>query len=205
MAEINIEKRKSPVWPWILLAVLAIAAVIWWIDDDDPDTFQTEEVAQIDEENNFDANNMQENGQEGNVREYISYIEENGNKITVSHKYSHDALTRLADALEEVATENNAELQNENALKELRDKADQLKETTSSTQHANLLSEASKNAADIIENLKADLPENSTDISDLKDAAESINPNALLTNQKNEVHRFFNESAEVLEAMSANV
>lgn len=187
------------------MAVLAIAAVIWWIDDDDPDTFQTEEVAQIDEENNFDANNMQENGQEGNVREYISYIEENGNKITVSHKYSHDALTRLADALEEVATENNAELQNENALKELRDKADQLKETTSSTQHANLLSEASKNAADIIENLKADLPENSTDISDLKDAAESINPNALLTNQKNEVHRFFNESAEVLEAMSANV
>lgn len=201
MAEIKIEKRKSPVWPWILLAVLVIAAVIWWSGDDEPDVVNTEEVVDVGRENDTDFDNFREDSQGNDVQAFVSYIETNGNKIGLSHKYSHDALTHLADALEAIVSENNVDLENQDALKEIRDHADQLKETTSSTQHANILAKASTKAVDIMQNLGDSYPEINGQIEEVRSAAEAINPNAMLTNQKENVHKFFNESAETLEAM----
>ena len=33
MAEIKIEKKSSPIWPWILLIVLIVAGLIWYFSD----------------------------------------------------------------------------------------------------------------------------------------------------------------------------
>ena len=35
MAEINIEKKSSPVWPWVLLILLVIAGAIWYFYEKD--------------------------------------------------------------------------------------------------------------------------------------------------------------------------
>ena len=34
MAEIKIEKKSSPIWPWILLIIIIVAGVIWYFSDD---------------------------------------------------------------------------------------------------------------------------------------------------------------------------
>jgi len=47
MAEINIERKKKPVWPWILLLVI-VALLVWAIyelTNDRGDTTLTEEPA----------------------------------------------------------------------------------------------------------------------------------------------------------------
>ncbi|MEJ8755585.1 hypothetical protein WG947_01140 [Pontibacter sp. H259] len=51
MAEINIERRKKPVWPWILL-LLIVALLIWAIyemtnDRDDIDTEEVQETGML--------------------------------------------------------------------------------------------------------------------------------------------------------------
>lgn len=54
MADINVRKRNSPVWPWILgLVIVIIAAiVIFNVADNDEDTFETGSVFES-EENNY--------------------------------------------------------------------------------------------------------------------------------------------------------
>lgn len=34
MAEINIEKKSSPIWPWILLIILIVAGLIWYFSEE---------------------------------------------------------------------------------------------------------------------------------------------------------------------------
>jgi hypothetical protein len=31
MAEIRVEPRRKPIWPWILVIVVIIAALAWWL------------------------------------------------------------------------------------------------------------------------------------------------------------------------------
>lgn len=33
MAEIKIEKKSSPIWPWILLIILIVSGLIWYFSD----------------------------------------------------------------------------------------------------------------------------------------------------------------------------
>lgn len=210
MAEIDIEKKKAPVWPWIIVALLAIAAIIWWADDDnDMNATETEEVAvnENDLDNNMNADNENNDQvQAEEVESYVAFVNNSNKNIDVSHEYTHDALTKLADALEEVVDENNADLENGNSLKELRQQADQLTENVSSEKHANILSRAFTSAADIMENLQEKhYPDNKENVEEVKDAAQSIDPQVIVTDQKEVVHKFFDKAADALQEMEQNV
>ena len=37
MAEIKIEKKSSPIWPWILLIILIVAGLIWYFSNNGDD------------------------------------------------------------------------------------------------------------------------------------------------------------------------
>lgn len=46
MAEINIERKKNPMWPWIILLLVIIALIGWALYEitDEPDEVEYEEV-----------------------------------------------------------------------------------------------------------------------------------------------------------------
>lgn len=48
MAEINIERKKRPVWPWILLLII-LALLAWAIYEmtNDRDEYETEETGMV--------------------------------------------------------------------------------------------------------------------------------------------------------------
>ncbi|MEX2335720.1 MAG: hypothetical protein WD555_00440 [Fulvivirga sp.] len=203
MAEINVEKRKAPVWPWVALALLVVAAIVWWSGDDENETTNQQVVM---EEGNNNPERMeapqQTQSQPAEVQDYVTYIENNGNNIDVSHEYTHDALTRLADALEGVAQGKNADLANDNDMQKLREQADRLKQEPSSDEHADVISQAFTSAANILDNLQEEyFPEDDAQVEEVKNAAEAVDPNTTLTDQKDKVHNFFDKSAIALEGL----
>lgn len=46
MAEINIERKKKPMWPWLLLLLVIIALIAWALYEmtNEPDETEYEEV-----------------------------------------------------------------------------------------------------------------------------------------------------------------
>ena len=50
MAEIKIEKKSTPIWPWLLLALLIIGGLAWYFLADDDMDDEIAEVEQIEED-----------------------------------------------------------------------------------------------------------------------------------------------------------
>lgn len=218
MADINVEKKKRPVWPWIL-AILIAAAVIWVIADNGDE--YGEEVATVDTEQEYEERqNTQDTLYRDRERDrnrerdrdraeqdaamaYVSFIEENGDEVTKSHEYSSQALTHLSKAVKEVAQENNVSIENKNELDNLQEKADKLTREKSSTKHANILANAFNSAARVINNIQEEeFPNLEEEANEVKNAADKIKPNVVATNQKDAIKNFYEKSATALEEMN---
>ncbi len=56
MAEINIQKKKKPIWPWILgiivLAALLITAIYWFAEKPDNELEFDDQTEQLEQPNN---------------------------------------------------------------------------------------------------------------------------------------------------------
>lgn len=218
MAEIHVKRKSSgPNWPWILLILLAVGIVGWLLldtDDAENDMAYIQESEEVtDNEYATDDNIEYNNGQPGTdlqsaqlsnneeVNSFINYVQDNNENIGIEHNYSSKALTELAGALSTLSDE--ANLQNDPDLQNLRDKADQLEKNPSSEQHANIMSEAFTSAANVIDKVqKQKFPEMEQEANDVMQAAKAIQPSELATNQKDQIKSFFNESADAVQAMS---
>ena len=49
MAEINVEKKSSPIWPWILLIIVIVAGIIWYYSYNNEDIRTNDPVEQIED------------------------------------------------------------------------------------------------------------------------------------------------------------
>ena len=204
MAEIKVEKKNRPVWPWVV-GILLLAAIIWIVADDDnlePENEITATEPVI--EQDMDGDTMQADAR-GSAMAYVNFIEENGEKITTDHEYSRQALTYLSRALDNVANENNVSVEDREKLNELREKADQLVQNQTSTEHADILDKAFTDAAEIIEKLQQEkFPELRREAEEVKNAADRVRPNVVVTNQKEAVKNFFERSADAIQSMANN-
>ena len=94
MTEIKIEKKK-PVWPWILL-VLGLLVAAWLLffrnDKDEPAETGNKTAIDVHENNNI-------------VATYVTFINSDTNTMSLDHAFTSDALTKLTDAVDAMATE----------------------------------------------------------------------------------------------------
>ncbi|MGK7392142.1 MAG: hypothetical protein ACNS60_17450 [Candidatus Cyclobacteriaceae bacterium M2_1C_046] len=208
MADIRVEKKSKPVWPWIL-AILIAAAVIWVIADDDDE--YGEEIGVVTTEQEYEERqNAQDTlyrdgqrGEEDAAMAYVNFIEENGDNVTKSHEYSHQALTHLSKAVKEVAEENNVSIENKDQLDNLEQQANKLMKERSSAKHADIMANAFNSAATVISNVQEkQYPDMAQQANELEKAAEEVKPGVLATNQKDAIKNFFDKAANTLEAMN---
>jgi hypothetical protein len=207
MAEIKVEKKNRPVWPWIL-GILLLAAVIWIIADDDREP--VEQIGTVYEEPMNEADNFGDNDQNardarGAAMAYVNFVNENNEEITTDHEYSQQALTHLSRALNSIANQSNVSIEDKQKLDELRQKADRLVQNKDSKKHADMLADAFASAANIIQNLQQkEFPELKEKAEDVKNAANNVKPNVVVTNQKDAVKNFFDKSADAVKSMAEN-
>lgn len=89
MAEIKIEK-KAPVWPWLLLALAAIALLLYFF------VFRNKAETVADAPVVPALIDVKENN--GTVAEYVNFVGADTATMTLDHSYSSKALRMLVDA-----------------------------------------------------------------------------------------------------------
>lgn len=210
MAEINIEKKKKPVWPWIV-AVLLLVAVIWiLVDNDDDDGMddipaQTEESAYQEPDNDYqdagDQQAMQSNQEAGPAMAYVNFVEENEAEIGLEHTYTHQALTHLSKALNDLSE--NPSQETKTKIDELTMQADQLMQNTYSGEHADMMSACFQSAADAIKSIQQEqYPDLQEQAGEVEQAAGEITGEDLATDQKEAIRNFFSVSADAVGQMA---
>lgn len=210
MADINVERKGPSIWPWII-GLIILALVIWALAElmGDDDVVDTDPVAVVDEPaaspvpapvTNTRADSMAGPA----VQEYLAMCTGTAAEVAPDHQFTSGCLDQLATTLESVVQRPDmAGLDLQAQLTDFRQKADRLVQSPNeSTQHANWTREAFISAADLLDDLQDDrYPELEAGVERLTDAAEAVQADALLTEQGDAIHAFFNQVGDLLSAM----
>jgi hypothetical protein len=199
MAEIQIERKERNVWPWVL-AGLVLLALLWFLftrGDDAAERQAGADTAAVD---------TAVAATTGAVNSFVSYVEERRARTDadLSHEYTADGLRRLAAALGDVATRDTAAGQAiQPRLDSLRQRADDLERNAGSTNHARYAREAFVAAAGVMSAIQQQrYPNLSSQVSAVRQAAESVQPGTLLLEQKTQVQQFFDRAADAMRGMT---
>ena len=210
MAEIKIEKKK-PIWPWIILVLIILALLYFLVfaDDDDNDDMDDVETEQVEEGTVWDDEDTTSwetettssdtlSGQ--GVSEYLTYVSDKS-KMGIDHEYTNNALISLMNAVQAKADEMNYDISADMAS--VRQDAQKIEQDPMATTHANTIKSAGTKLAGILENMqKAQYPNLSNDVQEVKTAANNIKGDTQTLNQKDQINKFFDEAADVLRKMS---
>ena len=203
MAEAGVEQGK---WLFILTRVLALAfiGVLLWIGLEfvkwDRKTAQGEAsgksaVAPVAVVNS-----------PAPVREFESFIRNNpaAERMNLDHDYTSGGIRRLADAIGAISDQQNMKgVDINDKLDLLRGYADRLREERGSNEHANIVSAAFNLAADLIASVEQHTPRDlKNESAELRRAAEAIDPDKPLLDQRAGVETFFDKTSRLLSEMA---
>jgi hypothetical protein len=187
MAEIRVDNKegnKSPIWPWILGALLLIG-LIWGVsellsrDDDDTRMTRTEERTDrgVAYDSEADRVNTATTGYEaqGPIGEYLLFVDRNDEEADLArtnvserpgeqadrsaemgleHEYTREGLRKLSAALNALATASPADANIDQQRQTFQQRAEQLGEDPQSLQHANMIRQTFTEAADLMASIK---------------------------------------------------
>ncbi len=191
MTEIKIEKKKH-VWPWILLVLgLLFAAWFFFFRNDKAEPVETADntaVIDIPENNNI-------------VASYVTFINSDTNTMSLDHTFTSEALTKLTDAVDAMATEAGYDVKVD--IAKAQQLADEITKDPIVTTHADKIRSAADVLSTSLQNMQqAKYPGLSPEAADVKSAASAINPETLTLDQRDAVKSFFRKAADLLNKMN---
>jgi hypothetical protein len=228
MADINIQKKERPVWPWVL-GILAVLALVFFLfrNNDGDDRRQAATTTTTRDTVDRRATDRTATGagmgartgagaagtearedMPRNVENFVEYVNENSarQEADLDHDYTADGIRRLARALDDLADRANMDGDDFDARKDrLKEQADAIQKNPQSLQHANIIRDAFTSAADMMESIQRQAyPNHGNQVSQVRQAANNINPNQQTMNQKGQIDTFFERSSQALQAMSTS-
>lgn len=197
MAEIRIEKKK-PIWPWILLGIIILGLLLYFF------VFRDRMNNQQNVDNTRDTTITNTNGMAvggGAVAAYIALVREDTAKMSKDHEYSHEALTKLAAATDEIANKTGVDVKAN--LDEVKQLSQNITDNPNATTHADDIKKASSIIATALATIqKAKFADLNSDSEKLTSDAAAIDTKDLTLDQKGTVKTFYDSAANLLEKMN---
>ncbi|MBN1113636.1 MAG: hypothetical protein JXA53_12065 [Bacteroidales bacterium] len=200
MAKIKIEKKKL-MWPWILLAVGAIAVLIYFLAFHDYNEKMNEvpKTSELIGTTEADLISVKENN--STVAAYVNFVETGKNKMSLDHAYTNEALLKLTEATNAMAGEVGYEIRAD--LEKVKEYAEMITKDPFDTIHADNIRKADDILTNVLQNIQmAKYPGLTNEVAELKNASESIKPEVYTLDQKDEVKTFFSKAADLLKKMN---
>jgi hypothetical protein len=192
MAEIKIEK-KTPIWPWLLVGLLLLALILYFAMRDD------REDGYVAGDRDRDTTEQRVENREGAVSEYVHFVE--SDSMGDDHQYTREAFSRLVRAVRAKADEVNHDISAD--LAQAEENVNRITNDPNSTTHANSIKNASEKLTQAMGNLQqAKFDGLNNEMQRVREASNSINPQTLALNQRNEIKSFLSNSADLLKKMN---
>lgn len=201
MAEIKIEKKKT-IWPWILLALLLLAGVLYFVfaDSDveeyEDDTITIEEVGDVDAIAVVPANSEAIAAYDETLTAYTQYIG-NTEKMGIDHVYSNNALEYLIEAVEAKAAVLNIDIEAD--LEKARKNANAITNDPYDVNHADLIKNTGMILVSALKTIQMkSFPSLDDELAAVNDAVMAINKETHTLDQKDDVNTFYKAAESLL-------
>lgn len=204
MAEINVEKKRTNPWPWVIGALVLALLIGFFVFQDDDELGQetgAEETAvtAVEEpglgDRAADVNARIDEWWAGGAAGFQTFVEgeEPTAEVGRAHDYTSEGITRLASAIEERIQDANVQDEAIDArLEQMRQQASDLQAEPTAGRHAAMAQEAFVTGADLIATL------NQGAAGEVRQAAEAIQPERPLLEQTAQVKQYFERAGKAL-------
>lgn len=198
MAEIKIEKKKQ-VWIWLLIGLGILAVFVYYNGFRDSNEEMTEDPAVLTNLTEPKLIDVSENNVI--VATYVNFAENDNKQMSLDHIYVNELLLKLNDAIHAMADEIGYELTiNTDKVKEY---AATITKEPFDISHADSIRKATDILTDALQNIQqAKYPGLVNEVTELRAASTSINPNVLTLDQRDQVKAFFRKAADLLKNMN---
>jgi len=200
MAEIKIEQKKQ-VWLWLLAGLVIVALVFYFLIFPDHRT-EIDIVTDANYASGTNADNLlgvKENN--STVAAFVSFVENDTNKISLDQAYTNEALLKLVEATNAMAEEIGYDIQED--LNKVKESAKLAANEPFETSNAKNIRDVADNCNTALQHMQlAKYPWLTDEIEELKIASTSINPEILTLEQKDAVMNYFAKAADILQKMN---
>ncbi|MGA9651723.1 hypothetical protein [Pedobacter sp.] len=154
---------------------------------------KTEETAMT------DAMDVKEDN--GTVNEYVTFVNNDKNKMALDHAYTNEALLKLTSAIDAMAGEVDFDIKSD--LDKAKACANKITKDPFDTSHADEIRKAAEILSGSLHNIQvAKYPGLLNEAEQVKSAAMAIDPKVLTLDQKDAVKTFFAKSSDLLTKMN---
>lgn len=202
MAEIKIEHKKAPIWPWLLgllLLMLVGAGIYFFVIKDKKEQIEVvaneipNEIIPVETSNAIPAA----------VTDFIKFSDEENpyqdGEMEIHHQYTSDAIRKMSAALVAIADKKgmSEQMNMQDLSKKLNADADQIQKNWKETNHADYIKQAFLQVSGAVNQLS----DGSTN-ENLKKEANDIDVNKLTLDQKAAVKDFIHKTASVMKQLA---
>lgn len=215
MAEIEIQRKKRPVWPWILAAI-AILVVLWLVINSLNRKYDKNEHNEnlIEGSNDTDAALAKRIAEAKKYEKYpgpigaFLHFAHNDEIVDMNqhHHYTNQGLHQLVDALHMVNAKKGGGESVAQKLNLVITESDKLLQNPGSEMHSGVMRNSFIICTDAMAALQQKFyPGLADKVANVRQAAESMDSNKPALEQQSKIKSFFEKSADVLEAMGAEI
>ncbi|HTO15436.1 MAG TPA: hypothetical protein VLZ83_06680 [Edaphocola sp.] len=181
--------------PWVIVGIVIVLLLIYFLII--RDNKNESELINPTSENSHRSVNENIS----TVAAYVSFVENNKEKMGLDHSYTNEALLKLIDATNAIAAEVGFEVGAD--LENVREYANRIKEDQLETKHADNIRKADDILTTVLQNIqKTKFPKLANEVAELKVASESIRPDVLALDQKDAIKNYFAKAAALLQKMN---
>lgn len=204
MAEIKIEKKNAPMWPWILVA-LAFIIILIYLFYPREERFDRDEMTSITSGESYaKSDTLEVTGNATAVLAFVNYIHDDQDKMNLDREFTNEAMVRLTNATNAMADEINFDIKKD--MVELKSQMDKISTDPFETTNANSIRSAAGILAGTLQNIQRNAFSGLAQEADvLKNSAENIQPNMMPLDQKEAIKNYFIQASELLEKMNPNL
>lgn len=212
MADIDVERKKTSIWPWVL-GLLLLAGLLWavmeMLGDDDDDAVVTEQPTVVAPDSPTAAPMAAVT--DPAVEQYTSEctsVSETRDEMSLEHEYEANCIRLLSAALAAVVERDTVgSTAVQSAMEEYRQRADALEQTPeTSPEHSNMVRDVAISATDVMarvqETRPTAAPTLADEVSQARTAAEAIRDGTPLMEQRRDTGRFFEQAGEALRLLA---
>jgi hypothetical protein len=206
MAEIHIQKKRPPVWPWILLILVLIVAAWLFIETTRDDDLEV--AGGVRDESNYDEFNRENLTAPDTsyaavmVNEYIAFINEEQQNRS-EEEFISEGIKKLGMALSAIAREKfpgDAEINRE---------VDSIQKKTGTldnvSENSNDINDIAAGTVQVMNSMQQKGNENiEGEVSKVKESADKISSDRPAVKQQKEITSFLRESGDVLQILAAD-
>ncbi len=203
MAEIKIEKKSAPIWPWVLVALAVVALLIYLFSSGDENNERDEMTEVTTSDSSYASSTHEVSENNTAVLAFVSFIRDDPDQMGLDHEFTNEALLRLTNATNAMAEKVGYNAQQD--MTQVRTHTQKITSDPFETTHANSIREAAGILAQSLKNIQQKAFSGlASDADGVKSAAAGIKGNVLTLDQKGEIKSFFRKSADLLEKMNSN-